>query len=230
MSAIESSLPSSRSTDISRAESSSTSPGPLAARPRSLRSTSLSRWANMPGLGEPRRASRAVRSVAEARVGVAQRGLDRRERRQRVDVLGTGGAAQGEDDRALQALAGLLEIARVGGELPGDGGRQRAHPVLLERLLGAQPVGRRRPPGGAVAIAGGEGRRGERPLRAQHRHAVGARAGHRDGLLEQRGDLVGGRAAEVARRAERRQRDGPPRRVGLALELHRPRPERLGGS
>ena len=173
----------------------------------------------MPGLGEPRRASRARAQGGRGRVGVAQRGLDRRERRQRVDVLGTRGAPQGEDDRALQALAGLLEIAGVGGELPGDGGRQRAHPVLLQGLLGAQPVGRRRPPGGAVAIAGGEGRCGERPLRAQHRHAVGARARHRDGLLEQRGDLVGGRAAEVARRAERRQRDGSPRRVGLALEL-----------
>ena len=78
-------------------------------------------------------------------------------------MLGTGGASQGEDDRALQALAGLLEIARVGGELPGDGGGQRAHPVLLQGLLGAQPVGRRRPPGGAVAIAGGEGRGGEGP-------------------------------------------------------------------
>ena len=51
-----------------------------------------------------------------------------------------------------------------------------------------------------------------------------------DRLLEQRDDLLGRPAAEVTRRAQRRQRDRPPRRVGPALELDGLRAERLGGA
>ena len=119
------------------------------------------------GLGDSRSATRALRRVAAALDRVAQRRLDGREGGERVDLLRAGGAAPGEDDGAPQQLLRGLELAGAGGEPSGDGCRERAHPVLRERLALPQRVG-----GGDPAARAGDVAGAERSPRACPRHAA----------------------------------------------------------
>ena len=99
----------------------------------------------MPGLGESRSARRALRSVSAAASGSPSVAWTGASAARRVELLGPGGASPGEDDRPLEPLARRLQVARGRVQLTGHRGGQRPHPVLLERLLGAQHVGGRHP-------------------------------------------------------------------------------------
>ena len=87
-------------------------------------------------LGEP-----GVRFVAWPwRRPSHRRRLHLSERGERVNLVRPCRAAPCQNHGALELLPGLLEVTRLSGQLAADGDPNRAHPVLVERLLAAQDL------------------------------------------------------------------------------------------
>ena len=184
----------------------------------------------MPGLGESRSATprRCAASLPPRRI--PERRLDRRQRGERVDLLRAWRSPGGPGPPPARAARAPAPGRRDRRQLTRHRGRQRPHPVLLERLLGAQHVGGRHPPFGPsrspaanVAAARVPCARRTAMLFAPARAIPTAcsSSGH---------DLVGSSAAEVPRRSECRQRHGPPGRSGRLSSSTASAPSCLGGS
>ena len=178
-----------------------------------------------PGSASPRSATARAAQGVGGRLGVPDRRLrPAQERRARRSARGAR-AAPSEDDRPLQALARRsLESPASAAELAGDA-RSPASPSSTPRATARR----------AARSAAATHRRAAvddlRPRRWRPR-AFPARAGPPccwrrpapcpTACSSSGRHLVGAAPAEVPRRAERRERDGPPRRVGLAPRARPP--------